>query len=60
MARGRISGEQYRTIEERLKLYPGGNSNPVLISLLHHHPLQWRRIDPEMQRFHVKTLGTSF
>jgi 3',5'-cyclic AMP phosphodiesterase CpdA len=59
MARGRISGEQYRTIEERLKLHPGGDSNPVLISLLHHHPLQWRRIDPEMHRFHVKTLGTS-
>ena len=59
MARGKISGEQYRTIEERLKLPPGGDSNPVLISLLHHHPLQWRRIDPEMQRFHVKTLGTT-
>lgn len=59
MARGKISGDQYRTIEERLKLHPGGNGNPVLISMLHHHPLQWRRIDPEMHRFHVKTLGTS-
>jgi len=59
MARGKITEEQYRTIEERLKLPPGGNGLPILISLLHHHPLQWRRIDPEMHRFHVKTLGTS-
>ena len=59
MARGKITGEQYRTIEERLNLPPGGNTNPILISLLHHHPLQWRRIDPEMHRFHIKTLGVS-
>jgi hypothetical protein len=59
MARGKISGEQYRSIEERLKLHPDGNGNPVLISLLHHHPLPWRRIDPEMHRFHVRTLGAS-
>jgi 3',5'-cyclic AMP phosphodiesterase CpdA len=60
MARGKITGEQYRTIEERLRHPPGGNSNPILISLLHHHPLQWRRIDPEMHRFHLKTLGASW
>ena len=60
MARGKITEEQYRTIEERLRHPPGGNSNPVLISLLHHHPLQWRRIDPEMHRFHLKTLGASW
>ena len=59
MARGKITGEQYRTIEECLNLLPGENTNPILISLLHHHPLQWRRIDPEMHRFHVKTLGAS-
>jgi len=60
MARGKITGEQYRTIEERLNPFPGGNTNPILISLLHHHPLQFRRIDPEMRRFHIKTLGASF
>lgn len=59
MARGKITGEQYRTIEERLNPFPAGNSNPVLISLLHHHPLQLHRIDPEMHRFHIKTLGSS-
>jgi 3',5'-cyclic AMP phosphodiesterase CpdA len=59
MARGKITREQYRTIEEGLKLFPGGNAKPILISLLHHHPLQWRRIDPEMHRFQIKTLGTS-
>ena len=59
MARGKITGEQYRIIEERLNLLHGGNTNPILISLLHHHPLQWRRIDPEMHRFHIKTLGGS-
>ena len=59
MARGKITGEQYRIIEERLNLLPDGNPNPILISLLHHHPLQWRRIDPEMHRFHIKTLGAS-
>jgi UDP-2,3-diacylglucosamine pyrophosphatase LpxH len=59
MARGKITQEQYRTIEERLNLLPGGTTNPILISLLHHHPLQWRRIDPEMRRFHIKTLGAS-
>jgi len=59
MARGKITGEQYRTIEERLNPFPDGKTNPVLISLLHHHPLQFRRIDPEMRRFHMKTLGAS-
>ena len=59
MARGRITGKQYRTIEERLNPFAGGKTNPVLISLLHHHPLQFRRIDPEMRRFHRKTLGAS-
>ncbi len=59
MARGKITGEQYRTIEERLNPFPGGNTNPILISLLHHHPLQLYRIDPEMRRFHIKTLGAS-
>jgi len=59
MARGKISGEQYRTIEQGLNPLPGGNTKPILISLLHHHPLQWRRIDPEMHRFHIKTLGAS-
>jgi hypothetical protein len=58
MARGKITGEQYRTIEEGLNPFPGGNTKPILISLLHHHPLQWRRIDPEMHRFHIKTLGS--
>ncbi|MFA6149578.1 MAG: metallophosphoesterase [bacterium] len=60
MARGKITGEQYRTIEEHLIHSPDGNTNPMLISLLHHHPLQFRRIDPEMRRFHMKTLGASF
>ena len=59
MARGKITGEQYRTIEERLIPFPGGNTNPILVSLLHHHPLPFRRIDPEMRRFHMKTLGAS-
>ena len=59
MARGKITGEQYRIIEERLPLLTAGNVNPILISLLHHHPLQFRRIDPEMRRFHMKTLGAS-
>jgi len=59
MARGKITGEQYRTIEERLNPFPGGIAKPILISLLHHHPLQFRRIDPEMRRFHMKTLGAS-
>ncbi|MFA6149425.1 MAG: metallophosphoesterase [bacterium] len=59
MARGRITAEQYRTIEERLRSFPGGDTGPVLVTLMHHHPLPWRRIDPEMHRFHVKTLGPS-
>jgi len=59
MARGKIKWEQYRTIEERLNPFPGGNTNPILISLLHHHPMQLHRIDPEMRRFHIKTLGAS-
>ena len=59
MARGKITREQYRTIEERLNPFPGGTPNPILISLLHHHPLHFRRIDPEMRRFHMKTLGVS-
>jgi len=60
VARGKITSDQYRTIEESLNPPPGGNTNPVLISLLHHHPMQLHRIDPEMQRFHLKTLGSSF
>jgi 3',5'-cyclic AMP phosphodiesterase CpdA len=60
MARGKITGEQYRTIEEQMTPFPGGSTNPVLISLLHHHPMQLHRIDPEMRRFHLKTLGASF
>jgi UDP-2,3-diacylglucosamine pyrophosphatase LpxH len=60
MARGKITPEQYRTIEDCLNPFPPGNANPVLISLLHHHPLQLHRIDPEMRRFHMKTLGASF
>ena len=59
MARGKITGEQYGTIEERMNPFPGGNTNPILISLLHHHPLKFHRIDPEMRRFHLKTLGAS-
>jgi UDP-2,3-diacylglucosamine pyrophosphatase LpxH len=59
MARGKITVEQYRTIEEGLNAFPDGNTKPILISLLHHHPLQWRRIDPEMHRFQIKTLGAS-
>jgi UDP-2,3-diacylglucosamine pyrophosphatase LpxH len=59
MARGKITGEQYRAIEERLNPFPGGDTNPLLISLLHHHPLHFHRIDPEMRRFHMKTLGPS-
>ena len=59
MARGKIPGSQYETIEEELNHFPGGNTSPILVSLLHHHPLQWRRIDPEMRRFHMKTLGAS-
>jgi len=60
MARGKITREQYRTIEERLNPLPRGTSKPILISLLHHHPMQLHRIDPEMRRFHMKTLGASF
>jgi 3',5'-cyclic AMP phosphodiesterase CpdA len=59
MARGKIMGDQYRAIEERLHPSPGENTNPMLISLLHHHPLQFRRIDPEMRRFHIRTIGPS-
>ncbi|HEY6072282.1 MAG TPA: metallophosphoesterase, partial [Anaerolineales bacterium] len=59
MARGKISGGQYKTIEENLDHFPGGITNPILISLLHHHPLQLHLIDPEMRRFHRKTLGAS-
>ncbi|MGE5790502.1 MAG: metallophosphoesterase family protein, partial [Syntrophaceae bacterium] len=59
MARGKITREQYGTIEERLNDFPGGDNSRILISLLHHHPLQFRRIDPEMRRFHIKTLGPS-
>ncbi|MBE0605054.1 MAG: metallophosphoesterase [Deltaproteobacteria bacterium] len=60
MARGKISREQFRTIEEGLTPTPGGTTNPILISLLHHHPMRLDRIDPEMRRFHMKTLGSSF
>jgi len=60
MARGKITGEQYRAIEEQMGPFTGGRTNPILISLLHHHPMQLHRIDPEMRRFHLKTLGASF
>ena len=60
MARGKITGEQYRAIEEHLHSFPDGNPDPVLIALLHHHPLHFRRIDPEMRRFHIRTIGPSF
>jgi len=60
MARGKISREQFRTIEEGLTPTPGGTTNPILISLLHHHPMRLDRIDPEMRRFHMRTLGSSF
>lgn len=57
MARGKITQSQYRTIEKSLLSFPGEDSPPVLISLLHHHPVHFHRIDPEMRRFHQKTLG---
>jgi len=60
VARGKITSNQYRAIEESLNPPAAENTNPVLISLLHHHPMQLHRIDPEMQRFHLKTLGSSF
>jgi predicted phosphodiesterase len=60
MARGKISPEQYASVEEELRHPPAGERNPLLVSLLHHHPLQLHRIDPEMRRFHRKTLGSSF
>jgi 3',5'-cyclic AMP phosphodiesterase CpdA len=60
MARGKISGGQYKTIKENLAHFPGGDTSPLLISLLHHHPLQLHLIDPEMRRFHMKTLGAPF
>jgi hypothetical protein len=59
MARGKITERQYRIIAEQLHPSPAGSVDPILISLLHHHPLQFRRIDPEMRRFHMKTLGAS-
>jgi 3',5'-cyclic AMP phosphodiesterase CpdA len=59
MARGKITQAQYQAIEDGLPSFPGGASNPILISLLHHHPLHFNRIDPEMRRFHRKTLGAS-
>jgi UDP-2,3-diacylglucosamine pyrophosphatase LpxH len=59
MARGKITREQYRIIEEQLHPFPGEDTRRILISLLHHHPLQFRRIDPEMRRFHMRTLGAS-
>ena len=60
MARGKITREQYRAIEERLRPLPRGTTRPILIALLHHHPMQLHRIDPEMRRFHMRTLGSSF
>ena len=60
MARGKIAREQYKTIEESLNRFPGGKINPILITLMHHHPLRLHLIDPEMRRFHIKTLGGSF
>ncbi len=60
LARGRITGKQYGTIEEELMNHaPRRKGNPILVSLLHHHPLKLRRIDSEMRRFHRKTLGAS-
>jgi 3',5'-cyclic AMP phosphodiesterase CpdA len=59
IARGKITEGQYRIIEERLSLFPEKVAGRLLISLLHHHPLQFRRIDPEMRRFHMRTLGAS-
>jgi 3',5'-cyclic AMP phosphodiesterase CpdA len=59
IARGKITKEQYKIIEERLNLFPEKAAGRMLISLLHHHPLQFRRIDPEMRRFHMRTLGAS-
>ena len=59
MARGKITERQYGIIAEQLHPSPAGSVDPILISLLHHHPLQFRRIDPEMRRFHMKTLGAS-
>src|SRR5512141_963981 len=59
MARGKITREQYKIIEEQLPPPASESVGPILISLLHHHPLQFRRIDPAMRRFHMKTLGAS-
>jgi DNA-directed RNA polymerase subunit N (RpoN/RPB10) len=58
MARGKITGEQYRIFSDRLSR--GSDGNPYLVSLLHHHPLQLHLVDPEMRRFHRKALGESF
>ncbi len=60
MARGKITGEQYHLLADRLSHPSEGNPNPHLISLLHHHPLQLHLVDPEMRRFHRKALGESF
>ncbi len=60
MARGKIPPEQYAAVEEDLKHPPAVEGNPLLVSLLHHHPMQLHLIDPEMRRFHMKTLGASF
>jgi hypothetical protein len=60
MARGKITGEQYHIVADRLAHASDGNPNPFLISMLHHHPLQLHLVDPEMRRFHRKALGESF
>jgi len=60
MARGRITGEQYHVVADRLTRPADGTPKPYLVSLLHHHPLQLHLVDPEMRRFHRKALGESF
>ena len=60
MARGKITGDQYRLVADRLARPAGAAPHPFLVSLLHHHPLQLHLVDPEMRRFHRKALGESF
>jgi hypothetical protein len=60
MARGKITREQYNVFANRPTHPSDGNTDPFLISLLHHHPLQLHLVDPEMRRFHRKALGESF
>jgi len=53
----RITGKQYRTIEERLSPFAGGKTNPVLISLLHHHPCSSAGSIPRCADFTGRPLG---